>query len=674
VVLAACDSGYGAARDLEQAGIEIALIADLREQPGTIAAREGAAGIQIWQGVVPRGTDGGRRVKAVELVRPGRLRERANVPCDLVAMAGGWTPDTSLFAQAGGWLEYDAGLGAFVPAGALEHVRCAGACRGTLDLAAVLSEGAEAGHSAAMAALGRKTVASTAAPCPIEVSGAASLSGGLSGEVGHGRRPELVKSFVDFQNDITAADLRLAVQEGFRELEQVGVYTGGGSGTDGGRTAALHMSAIIAKATAKTLAELKPPAARWPVVPISIGALAGPSRGEPLDPRRAPPSHDWAVAHRAIVEDDGAWRRARAFPREGEDLRAAVVRECRLVRSKAGVLDLSALGKIEVSGPGAAPFLAYLLAGDSLKLAPGTCRYGLILCEDGTVLDHAIIACLGTGRYLITTTAGNDARVLDHLEGVRQRDRAQLDVHLTSVTEQWAAFAVQGPHARALLGPLVEGIDLSSRAMPHMSVREGRLLVAPLCLLRVSSTGEAGYEVFVPACFGGAAWEALAAEAEKVGGVPFGMEAMRVLRAEKGYCLLGNEIDGTVTPDDLGLGWMLANAKGDFIGKRSLSLPAMSRPGRRQLVGLRTESHAAILDIGSQITAHLAPPIGTHSLGHVTSAYWSETLGRSIALALVENGRARLGERLFATTADGTIPVTITSQVFYDPDARRIGG
>jgi sarcosine oxidase subunit alpha len=400
--------------------------------------------------------------------------------------------------------------------------------------------------------------------------------------------------------------------------------------------------------------------------------MAGAARGALLDPVRQTPLHEWAAAHGAVFEDVGTWKRARCFPRPGENEHAAVAHECHAVRNTVGLLDASTLGKIEVVGPDAAEFLDLLYTINIASLAPGRCRYALLLGENGFVLDDGIVARLAPDRFHVTTTTGGAAHVLHHMEDYRQTEFSHLRVWLTSVTEQWGVIAVQGPNARDVIAPLVEGIDLAT--MPHMSVRACRVAGVAVRLFRVSFTGELGYEINVPAGLTQSVWNALIAAGTPFEITPYGTEAMHVLRAEKGFFMVGQETDGTVTPDDLGLGWMITKRKRDFVGKRSLVLPDMVRAGRPQLVGLLTTDPRVVLEEGAQLLADAQPHVPAATLGHVTSAYWSETLQRSIALALVSGGRARIGSTMYVPMLDRVIPVEVTQPVFYDRDGTRLHG
>ncbi len=649
------DSAYRAALALHAVGITIAGIADARAAPDSAAvtaARD--AGLPVFAGTTIAGTSGRLRLRDVRM--SGRT---AALPCDTLLMCGGWTPSVHLFSQSRGKLRYDEATGAFVPAEAAARVQCAGACAGTFGPAACLDEGYAAGEAA---------IRGHAAPRRFVVSGAMQYgTSGLQPSTAPHR-----KAFVDLQNDVTTEDLRIATREGFRSIEHVKRYTTAGMATDQGKTSNLNALATVAGMLRQPVAATGHTTFRMPYTPVTFGTLAGAARGELLEPVRQTPLHAWAASHGAVFEDVGTWKRALCFPRAGEDEHAAVARECRAVRNTAGLLDASTLGKIEVVGPDAATFLDLLYTIDVATLAPGRCRYALLLGENGFVLDDGIVARLAPDRFHVTTTTGGAARVLHHMEDYRQTEFFHLRVWLTSITEQWGVIAVQGPKAREVIASLVEDIDLA--AMPHMSVRACRVAGVAARLFRASFTGELGYEINVPSGLTQSVWDALLTAGAPFDIAPYGTETMHVLRAEKGYIIVGQETDGTVTPDDLGLARMVSRRKRDFVGKRSLVLPDMVRADRRQLVGLLTRDARVVLEEGAQLVADAQPRVPAAMLGHVTSAHWSETLQRSIALALVAGGRTRIGSTLYVPMVDRVIPVTVTPPVFHDSEGTRLHG
>ncbi len=664
VVATTHDSAYRVALDLHEAGVGIAAIADMRAAPsGPLVEAARAAGLRVLPATVVGETQGRLRVASVTLARlvDGEAQTFDRVACDALLMSGGWTPSLHLHSQSRGKLVWREDLGAYVPGAPAQRMVNAGACNGTFGLAAILAEGDAAGAAAAGAPATRPFAVTDDPPQSGGVLGATPRPPGARG-----------KAFVDFQNDVCDGDIEQAVREGLVSIEHVKRYTTTGMATDQGKTSNLNALAIAAAAQGKAIPQVGLTTFRHPYTPVTFGAFAGAYRGELFDPLRVTPIHGWAKEQGARFEDFGAWRRANAFPRDGEDLHAAVARECRTVREAAGLFDASTLGKIEVVGRDAALFLEKLYVNAFAKLGVGRCRYGLLLNEAGYVKDDGVIARLAPDRFHVTTTSGGAASVLHHMEDYLQTEFPELECWLTSVTEQWAVIAVQGPRARDIVAPLVAGFDISNEAMPHMSIREGTYCGAPARVMRVSFTGELGYEINVPADRGRAVWERVWREAQRHGATVYGLETMHVLRAEKGYIVVGRESDGTATPDDLGLNWAVGKAKPDFVGKRSLARPDLVASGRKQLVGLLTLDPSATIEEGAQIVATPTPAVGSGALGHVASAYDSATLGRRIALAMVADGRRRIGETLYAPMPGGAVAVQLVDPVFYDRKGDRL--
>jgi sarcosine oxidase subunit alpha len=668
-VYTADDGAYAAALDLHRAGVRIAAIVDLRDEPGgplVEAAR--AAGIEVNAGRAVVGTAGRLRVASMTVAaKDGGAGRRIAV--DALLVSAGWTPSVHLFSQSRGRLAFDERTQSFLPDEPVQDCVCVGACAGSFELASAIEEAHAAGQAMARQAEGGRSI-TTGPVAQAQPSGPGGMIGAAPG-AGPGDKGG---AFVDFQNDVTAKDIRLAVREGFRSIEHVKRFTTNGMATDQGKTSNLHGLAIAAEALGKSVPEVGLTTFRAPFTPVTFGALAAHGRGRLFDPTRRTPIHGWAERQGAVFEPVGQWQRAWYFPRPGEDMRAAVDRECATVRRAAGLFDASTLGKIEVVGPDAAAFMELLYTNPWRKLEPGRCRYGVMLREDGFIYDDGVVGRLAPDRFHVTTTTGGAARVLNHMEDYLQTEFPHLKVWLTSISEQWAVIAVQGPASREIVAPLVEGIDLSDAAMPHMSVHEGRICGVPARLFRMSFTGERGFEVNVPADYGEAVWEALWAEGRKHGACAYGTEAMHVLRAEKGYIIVGQDTDGTVTPDDAGLGWAVGKAKADFVGIRGLKRSDLTAPGRRQLVGLMTKNPAIVLEEGAQIVADPAQAVPMRMIGHVTSSYRSANCGRSIALALVADGRARAGQTLYVPMPDGVVDVEVTGTVFLDEAGERLHG
>ncbi len=667
VVATGCDSAYAAALDLHHAGVKIAAIADVRRVPaGPLIEAARRAGLPIRFGCMITGTTGRLRVTGARflvITEDGRAGLGETVACDAVLMSGGYTPSVHLFSQSRGKLAWDPDLQTYLPGVSAENERSAGACAGRFDLAGVLRDG-EAAGSASIGVEPSRT---------FSVHATAANPRGVLGALTHDRGPR-AKAFVDWQNDVTTNDLKLAVREGFQSIEHVKRYTTTGMATDQGKTSNLNALAVVASALGRPIPQVGLTTFRMPYTPVTFGVLAGLARGDLFEPVRTTPIHGWAVAHGAVFEDVGQWKRARYFPRGGEDMDAAVRRECLAVRAAAGIFDATTLGKIEVVGPGAAEFMNRMYINAWTKLGVGQCRYGVLCRDDGFVMDDGVVGRIAADRFHVTTTTGGAARVLSMMEDYLQTEWPDLDVWLTSTTEQWAVIAVQGPKAREILAGLVDGVDLSREALPHMSLTHGVVAGVPARLFRVSFTGELGFEINVPADRGAQVWEAVWAAGQAHGLTAYGTETMHVLRAEKGFIIVGQETDGTATPDDVGLGWAIGKTKRDFVGKRSLARPAMSDPARKQLVGLATVDPARILEEGAQIVAEPGGTTPLTVIGHVTSAYFSANWDRSIALAMVSGGRARMGETLYSPSSTGDVPVQVVSPVFYDQAGEGVHG
>lgn len=632
VLMAAHDSGWHDVFALAKAGVGIAAIIDVRKEMSSALLDEAdRLGMSVHLNHSVIGVNGRHRVTSIQICNNDNYLGR-RVDCDALLMAGGWTPSVHLWSHSKGSLAWRDDLGAYVPDQPNENVRCVGACSGDWDF----------GKGAIIDVL----------PTPKDQS--------------------RIKAFVDFQNDVTAKDIKLAVREGFRSIEHIKRYTTTGMATDQGKTSNLNGLQIASAALAKPVVDIGLTSFRPPYTPQTFGALAGHAKGALFQPTRCTNIDGWAEENDAVFELVAQWRRARYFPQKGEDMNASVNRECAAVRSSLGIFDASTLGKIEVVGPDAAEFLNRMYTNPWKALEPGRCRYGLLLKEDGFITDDGVSGRLAPDRFHLTTTTGGAARVLNMMEDYLQTEWPDLNVWLTSTTEQYAVVVLQGPNARKLLEPLVEDIDLSAEAFPHMAIREGTICGIPTRLFRVSFTGELGFEINVPTAYGRALWEKLMAEGRPYDITPYGTEAMHVLRAEKGFIIVGQDTDGTVTPFDAGLDWAVGKKKPDFVGKRSLARPDITARGRKQLVGLLTDDPNVVLEEGAQIVADPDQPIPMTMIGHVTSAYWSETLGRSIALALVAGGQGMIGNTIYVPMPGKTHTAKVSGMVFYDPEGTRL--
>ncbi len=648
------DSGHAAARAMVASGASVTAVDCRTDAPG-------ATDYECVTGAVVQRAIGGRAVRGVEIASDSGTR---HIDCDAVLMSGGWQPALHLHSHAGGKTRYDPVLGCFVADAFLPGVHLVGGCAGRFDVAACLADGHAAGLRAA-GAVGR------ASGCIAPTSDTASCwsPAGTGFAV-----PFAKKSFVDFQNDVTVADIDLAHREGFVSVEHLKRYTTTGMATDQGKLSNLAAIGRMAMHLGVTPDLVGTTTFRPPYTPVTFGALAGADRGDLIDPVRCTPIHDWHLANGAVFEDVGQWKRPWFYPQAGEDMDAAVRRECRAVRTSVGLFDASTLGKIDLQGPDAAQFLNRVYTNAWLKLEVGRARYGLMCGEDGMLMDDGVTIRTGPERYLMTTTTGNAARVLDHLEDLLQTEWPDLRVRLTSVTDHWAACVVTGPRARDVLQAVASDVDLSNAAFPHLSYRTARIGDIGVRLYRISFTGELSYEVHVPAQHGEAVWQRLYDAGRAFGVTPYGTETMHVLRAEKGYIIIGQESDGTVTPQDLGLDWAIAKAKKDFVGARSFNRADTARLDRKQLVGLTPVDGRTRPDEGAQLTLMASGITPEPMLGHVTSSYWSVVTDGPIALALLKSGREWHGRIVHARQGDAVIPCRVGPPIFYDIDGERMHG
>ncbi|MFE7173946.1 sarcosine oxidase subunit alpha family protein [Streptomyces sp. NPDC057616] len=677
VVSTTNDSAYDTVADLHAAGVGIAAVVDARPELSHRAAEVAVAtGVPVLRGSAVVDTAGDGRLTGVTvqgLDGTGQLTGEARAfACDLLAVSGGWSPVVHLHSQRQGKLRWDEDLVAFVPDGSVRDQQVAGAARGTYGLDGCLAEGARAGARAATEA-----GFPVAVPPPVGTPSAAGPTRALWLVPAATGEPATWDShLVDHQRDVTVADVWRSTGAGMRSVEHVKRYTSLGTANDQGKTSAVNAIGVIAEAIGGSLGEIGTTAYRAPYTPIAFAALAGRERGELFDPERTTSVHAWHVAHGAEFEDVGQWKRPWYYPRPGEDMDTAVARECRAAREGVAFMDASTLGKIEIWGADAGEFLNRIYTNAFKKLRPGMARYGVMCRPDGMIFDDGVTLRLDDNRYFMTTTTGGAAGVLDWLEEWLQTEWPELDVHCTSVTEQWSTIAVVGPKSRSVVAQLAPDVDLSAEAFPFMAFRETTLASGiPARICRISFSGELAYEINVSAWYGLTVWEQVHEAGQPYGITPYGTETMHVLRAEKGYIIVGQDTDGTVTPQDAGMSWVVSKQK-DFVGKRSYSRADTSRTDRKQLVGLLPSDRMTRLPEGTQL---LAPETSLETvpvpmLGHVTSSYLSPALGRPFALALVADGRARIGETLLAPVGTDLVPVEVTDFVLYDPEGTRRDG
>lgn len=677
IVVCNNDDAYRTALDLCHAGANV-VITDLRnDAKGPLITSARNAGIEILQGHAIIAAYGNRRVARVEIAPvndsvtaiSGDILHR---DCDLIAMSGGLSPAVHLHSQARGKLQWDDAKLCFRPSATHEPSFNIGACNASFDLATALKEAIRAGTKAAAAA-GHKTTALTA---PDVVSAKQNWKPLAAWKIpnghGAGRGP---KAFVDFQNDVTASDVSLAAREGYQSVEHLKRYTTTGMGTDQGKTSNINALAILADALGNEIPEVGTTTFRMPYTPSNIGAIAGRDIGDLFDPVRLTRMDAWHRANGAKFEHVGQWMRAWYYPQGDETIHDAVNREVTAARTTAGLLDASTLGKIDIRGRDAAEFLNRLYTNAWSKLGVGKCRYGLMLKDDGMVMDDGVTTRLGENHFHMTTTTGGAAGVLDWMEEWLQTEWPDLEVYLTSVTEQWAVATLSGPNAGKILQDAGIDFDLSPAEFPFMSMKEGHICGLPARIFRISFTGELSYEINVAARHGLALWTHLMKAGKPHGITPYGTEAMHVLRAEKGFIIVGQETDGSVTPHDLGMNWIVSKTKSDFIGKRALARETMAYDNRKQLVGLLCSEPSTVIPEGAHAVLDPDQPMPMEMLGQVTSSYFSPNCGRSIAMAMLKGGHARKGETVFFPMLDGTVlEAKIVDPVFFDPKGERIDG
>jgi sarcosine oxidase subunit alpha len=620
------DSAYALAADLKQSSIPVLGIADSRHQvPQALRAAMQLLNVPLFSGSIPIDTKGFSALSSVRLGRLSRdgayITSSHSVECDALAVSGGFNPALALYAQAGGRLIYDEASGALLP-------RAPVAC--------------------------------------VEISGSASESLPIGPRVSPVGSPH--RKWVDLLHDVTVADLELALRENFSGIEHVKRYTTVGMAADQGKTSAATSLEIVGRLRGLAPAELGHTTLRPPVVPVTLGAIAGRETRERFAPHRTLPMHDWHVGYGALMQEFGQWRRPVVYLKAAETREQAMRREGRAVRTSMGLLDGSSLGKIEVQGPDALAFLDRFYINDLTTLKPYRARYGLMLRETGTLLDDGTVVMLAKDRFLLTTTSSNAGRVTQWLEEWHQCEWPELRVAILPVTECWATLQVAGPRARELMKRLPSDVDFSAERFPHLSMREGTLCGMLARIYRVSFTGELTYEINVPTQQGPVLWEALL-EAGGDALEPFGLDALMLLRLEKGFLHLGSDTDGTSIPDDVGWGKVAANKKGDYIGKRSLRLPEHLRSDRLQLVGLLGEFSKPFV-IGSHLRVQDSRAATD---GWVTSAGTAVLTGEPIALAMVRSGRARIGETIVLYDAGMRIGnARIVSLPFFDPPGDRM--
>lgn len=671
VLFAANDYAYQAALDWLDVGRELVAVVDPRENADGDRVRAVLdRGCKVIRGSVVVDLQGRGRVRGA-LVAPVRSDFTAlngkvsTLPCDLLAASSGWSPVVHLACHTGSKPVWSDERQAFLP-GVRKDCLTAGGINARYSLADCLQEGFVAGDSAARAAGFESAGYRLPAVRHYTESDSAPLFL-VPHEKASTRAP---KQFVDFQNDVTAGAIQIAALEGYESIEHVKRYTALGFGTDQGKLGNVNGVAILAKLLGKKIADTGTTIFRPAYTPVTFGAIAGRDVGDLLEPARLTAIHQWHVERGAVWENVGQWKRPWFYPKGSEAMTQAVQRECLAVRNSVGILDASTLGKIDIQGPDAGEFLDRIYTNRFSNLGIGKCRYGVMLKEDGMVFDDGVVARLAENRYLATTTTGGAAGVLRWMELWLQTEWPELKVYLTSVTDHWATVALAGPASRQVISRLCDDVAFDREQFKFMDWRPGTVAGVPARIMRISFTGELSFEINVAADYGRHVWEACMTAGAEFEITPYGTETMHVLRAEKGFVIIGQDTDGSVSPHDLGMGWVINERKAfSFLGKRSLSRSDTRRTDRKHWVGLLTTNREQRLPEGGQLVNNPQQPIPVTMLGHVTSSYYSPSLQRSIALGFIKNGYNRMGDIVHCLLADGSsIAAEIVSPVFYDKE------
>ncbi|MDZ4392082.1 sarcosine oxidase subunit alpha family protein [Cypionkella sp.] len=676
VVVTNNDDAYRTAIALKEAGLAVPCIVDARAAlTGALPAKARAMGIRIEAGRAIAKVKGGKRVTGVSLcVQAGEGAVLEEISCDAVAMSGGWSPVVHLWSHCGGKLVWDKTHAHFRPDATrpptgqdgLAMVVPVGNANGAMTAAEALVDAAKGGQTAAEAAgFKAEAVAAMAEASPEADMEAVWI-------MPQGAGPKLkAKMWLDYQNDVKVSDVQLAAREGYTSVEHTKRYTTLGMATDQGKLSNINGLAVLADALHEEIPQVGTTTFRPPYAPVTLGALAGESRGEIFQPLRKTPMHAWHEKNHAYFEPVGLWRRPYTFPRAGENHEQAVHREVINTRTNLGLLDASTLGKIIVKGPDAGKFLDMLYTGVMSTLPVGKCRYGLMCSEQGFLSDDGVVARIDEDTWLCHTTSGGADRIHAWMEDWLQCEWWDWQVYTANVTEQLAQVAVVGPNARKVLEKL-GGMDVSKETLPFMQWADGTLGGFPARVYRISFSGELSYEVAVPASMGLAFWEALHAAGAEFGAMVYGTEALHIMRAEKGFIMIGDETDGTIIPQDLNLGWAISKKKADFLGKRGQERNFLASPDRWKLAGFETLDGSVIQD-GAYIPSAGKNANGQgNTQGRVTSTYYSPTLKKGIAMGLIKGGLDRIGDVVeFTTITGGVVKAKVVDPVFYDKDGEK---
>ena len=671
------DSIYSTAIDLNNKNIKCTVV-DVRstEFQSEIIAKAKGIGIKVFQGYAILKANGTHLVRSIELSQVVLQGKEWNVSggsqqlkFDLLATSGGFNPVVHLDCHCGAKTFYDEVSQSFLPQKERNNRQVCGSVAGVGAWQDAVSD-AKNKAQLTLKSLGivKKINQDKLSTnylnffnvsqffTPVEVL----------------NRP---KVFLDMQNDVTTLDVALSIREGYRSIEHIKRYTAMGFGTDQGKTGNINGIAVAAKFLGISMSEVGTTTFRPAYTGVDFGAMAGREIGDFFDPQRYTTIHDCHVSSGAEFEVVGQWYRPWYYPINGEDIHQAVNRECLAARTSLGMMDASTLGKIDVQGSDAREFLSRVYTNAWMKLAPGSCRYGLMCNEKGMIIDDGVSTCINDNHFIMTTTTGGAASVYSALEMWLQTEWSNLDVHLNSVTDQYATIAVVGPNARNLMKVLCQDVDFDRENFKFMQWRPGTVCGVDARIMRISFSGELAYEINIEANYGYYIWNQVALAGKKWNITPYGTESMHVLRAEKGYIIVGQDTDGSMTPMDVNMGWILAKDKPfSYIGRRSFSISALNSEERFQLVGLLTKDEQVVLPEGSHIIDNKS-----RSIGYVTSSYYSPVLGRSIALAQLNGGLSKMSETVLVKIVQEKqglkeIPCEVSSSVFYDINGEKVDG
>ena len=663
------DTAYETAISLNNKGIKINAIIDIREQNKSDLTNEiNKAGIKIYNSYTVINTKGYKKINKITIMKLSKdgktvTDSKIDIKCDCLGVSGGWTPAVHLFTQSGGKLKFDDNDNIFIPNKYPSDQLSIGSCNGNLELDDIISN--------INVSLKNFLKIDKTNFENLKINSSKSISKRNIWLLPSNKTVSKTKAFVDFQNDATAKDIKLALREGFRSIEHVKRYTTTGMGTDQGKLGNMNALGIISDTSNVKMSDLGTTTFRPPYTPLTFGTIVGRNVGEFFDAFRKTPMHDWHVQHKAKFENVGQWKRAWYYPKGNESMHDAVQRESKAAREGAGILDASTLGKIDIQGSDASEFLNRVYTNAWSKLAVGKCRYGLMLNEDGMVYDDGVTTRLSENHYIMTTTTGGAANVLGKLEDYLQTEWPELDVYLTSVTDHYATASVCGPNSKKIISKIIPNLDLSDENFPHMSFKNAKIGNIKCRVMRISFTGEQSYEINIQANYGKSLWEKCMDAGNEFNITPYGTETMHLLRAEKGFIIVGQDTDATLTPIDLQMDWIVSKKKYDFIGKRSLYRSDTIRDDRKQLVGILTDDPNEVLEEGAQIVADTSKkPV--EMLGHITSSYFSPNLNKSIALGVVKGGKNMMGQKLFIPMKDKIINVKIADPVFLDKENKRL--